>query len=94
MGHFIPLGLGIVVIVHFYLGLYAVVFKSTFRSVMCYKVILYHPGCPRRIMVKAIGGGIVVIERYYVHFQTNALGKGLNHLILPAIGLIVPQLFF
>ena len=50
-------------------------------------------------MVKAMDYGIVVSEfilqsRYYVHFQTNTLGKGMNPLILPAMGYIVPLLFF
>ena len=31
---------------------------------------------------------------YYVNFQTNALGKGINLLILPAIGWIVPHKLF
>ena len=43
------------------------------------------------VMVKAIDCGIVVNEfelrsNYYVHFQTNTLGKGTNSFILPAIG--------
>ena len=33
-------------------------------------------------------------SRYYVHFQTNTIGKCINPLILPAIGQIVPLLFF
>ena len=42
-------------------------------------------------MVKALDGGIVVSEfelqsRYYVHFRTNTLGKGMNPLILSAMG--------
>ena len=42
-------------------------------------------------MVKAIDCGIVVNEfelklRYYVNFRKNALEKGMNHLILPAMG--------
>ena len=42
-------------------------------------------------MVKAMDCGIVVSEfelqlRYYVHFQTNTLGKDMNPLILPAMG--------
>ena len=50
-------------------------------------------------MVKAMDCGIVVREfvlqsRYYVHFRANTLGKGMNPLILPAIGQIVPLLFF
>ena len=48
-------------------------------------------GCPRGVMVKTMDGGIVVSElvlqlRYYVHFQTNTLGNGMNPLILPAMG--------
>ena len=48
-------------------------------------------GCPRGVMLKAMDCGIVVSEfvlqsRYYVHFQTNTLGKGMNPLILPAMG--------
>ena len=42
-------------------------------------------------MVKAIDCGIVVSDfvlqsRYYVHFLANTLGKGMNTLILPAMG--------
>ena len=53
-------------------------------------------GCPRGVMVKAMDCGIVVREfelrsRYYVHFRT--LGKGMNPLILPAMGKIVTLLF-
>ena len=48
-------------------------------------------GCPRGVMVKAMDCGIVVSEfvlqsRYYVHFRVNTLGKGVNPLILPAMG--------
>ena len=48
-------------------------------------------GCPRDVMVKAMDCGIVVREfvfqsRYNVHFRVNTLGKGMNPLILPAIG--------
>ena len=44
-------------------------------------------GCPRGVMVKVIDCGIVVCKfvlqsRYYVHFQANTLGKGMNPLIL------------
>ena len=50
-------------------------------------------------MVKAMDCGIVVREFvlqscYYVHFLANTLGKGMNPLILPAMGYIVPLLFF
>ena len=42
-------------------------------------------GCPRCVMVKSLDGRIVVSEfklqsRYYVHFQTNTTGKGMNPL--------------
>ena len=48
-------------------------------------------GSPRGVMVKAMDCGIVVREfelqsHYYVHFQVNTLGKGMNPLILPAMG--------
>ena len=48
-------------------------------------------GCPRGVMVKAVDCGIVVREFvlqscYYIHFRANTLGKGLNPLILPAMG--------
>ena len=47
--------------------------------------------CPRSEMIKALDCGIIVSEfvlqsRYYVHFQANTLGKGMNPLILPAMG--------
>ena len=48
-------------------------------------------GCPHGVMVKAMDCGIVVREfvlpsHYYVHFRENTLGKGMNPLILPAMG--------
>ena len=48
-------------------------------------------GCPRSVMVKAMDCRIVVREfvlqsRYYVHFRANTLRKGMNPLILPAMG--------
>ena len=47
--------------------------------------------CLRGVMVKAIDCEIVASEfvlqsRYYVHFRANTLGKGMNPLILPAMG--------
>ena len=47
--------------------------------------------CPRDVMVKAMDYWIVVREfvlhlRYYVHFRANTLGKGMDPLILPAMG--------
>ena len=43
------------------------------------------------VMVKAMVCEIVAHEfelqsRYYVHFRTNTLGKGMNHLTLSAMG--------
>ena len=51
----------------------------------------YRWGCPRGVMVKAMDCGIVVNEfvpqsRYYVHFRVITLGKGMNPLILAAMG--------
>ena len=48
-------------------------------------------GCPHGVMVKAMDCGIVVSEfvlqsRYYVLFRANTFGKGMNPLILPAMG--------
>ena len=48
-------------------------------------------GCTRGVMIKAIDCGIVLNEfvlqlLYYVHFRANTIGKGMNPLILPAIG--------
>ena len=48
-------------------------------------------GCPRGVMVKAMDCEIVESEFvlqscYYIHFQANTLGKGINPLILPAMG--------
>ena len=50
-----------------------------------------YKGCPRGVMVKAMDCGIVISEfvlqsRYYVHFRANTLGKGMNPVILSAIG--------
>ena len=57
-------------------------------------VCIYQPlhwGCPCGVMVKAMDCEIVVSEfefqlRYYVHFRVNTPGKGMNPLILPAMG--------
>ena len=48
-------------------------------------------GCPRGVMVKAMDCRIVVNEfilqsRYNIHFWANTLVKGMNPLILPAMG--------
>ena len=54
-------------------------------------------GCPRCVTVKAMDSGIAVSEfelqsRYYVHFRINILRNVI--LILPAMGYIIPLLFF
>ena len=56
-----------------------------------YANIQYKWGCPHGVMVKVMDCKIVVSEfefqlRYYVHFRINTLGKGMNPLILPAVG--------
>ena len=56
-----------------------------------FRVQLKIRGCPRGVMVKAMDCGIVVSEfefklRYYDHFRANTLGKGMNPLILQALG--------
>ena len=48
---------------------------------------------PRGVMVKVIDDGIVVSvfilqSKYYIHFLANTLEKGMNPLILPAMGYI------
>ncbi len=51
------------------------------------KVNQHLTGCPRGVMVKAIVVREFVLQsRYYVYFRTNTLGKGMNPLILPAMG--------
>ena len=56
-------------------------------------------GCSCGVRVKSLDCRIVVTEfeihsPCYVHFRTNALRKGMNLHFLPAIGKIVPILFF
>ena len=53
--------------------------------------LLSFRGCPRGVMVKAMDCRIVVSEfvlqsRHHVHFRGNTLRKGMNPLILPAMG--------
>ena len=66
---------------------YSVFFNNT-STYLSAKVFV---GYPRGVMVKAMDFGIVVCEfkfqsRYYVDFQANTLGKGMNPLFLPAMG--------
>ncbi len=54
------------------------------------QLLICHKTKPNAL-VKAMACGIVASEfelqsRYYVHFLTNTLGKGMNPLILPAMG--------
>ena len=68
------------------------VFDTNFKPMsFLSQPLFYLVGCPRDVMVKAMDCGIVVSEfvpqlHYYVHFQANTLGKGMNPLILPAMG--------
>ena len=55
--------------------------------------------CPRGVMAKAMDCEIVISDfvlqsRYYVYFQANTLGKGMNPIILPAMGFIASLPFF
>ena len=55
------------------------------------KLVTMPVGGPRSVMVKAMDYKIVVSEfelqlHYYIHFQANTFGKGMNPLILPAMG--------
>ena len=48
-------------------------------------------GFPRAVIFKALDCGIIECKFelqscYYVHFQTNSIGKGMNLLILPGMG--------
>ena len=66
--------------------------SNTTLPLPIYKLIkIRKGGCPRSLTVKAMDCGIVVREfvlqsHYYVHFRANTLGKGMNTLILQAIG--------
>ena len=56
-----------------------------------YIYIYIYDGITHGVMVKVMDCRIVVSEfklpsHYYVHFWSNTLGKGMNPLILPAIG--------
>ena len=56
-------------------------------------------GCSRGIIVKALDCRIIAIEfkiqlHYQVHSRTNTREKGMNPLIIPAIGKIAPLLSF
>ena len=77
---------------------YALFSEQTFRTVSCYLCFIFVTeslsstgGCPSGVMVKAMDCRIVVSEfvlqsRYYVHFRANTHGKGMNPLVLLAMG--------
>ena len=70
--------------------LYRYIHVAFVQKVLIFTQVL-EGGCPSGVMVKAMDCGIVVREfelqsRYYVHFRANTLGKGMNPLILPAMG--------
>ena len=76
-----------------YIYIYTHTKKKSFFLNFSWTIILHlqYRGCPRGVMVKAMDCGIVVSEFvlqscYYVHFRANTLGKGMNPLILPAMG--------
>ena len=70
---------------------YKYICKYTYTQKIYVYALKYTKGCPRGVIVKVMDCGIVVREfilqsRYYVHFRANTLGKGMNPLILPAMG--------
>ena len=74
------------VCVYAYLYMYAYIYIYIYACIHN-----MYRGCPRGVMVKAMDCGIVVRKfviqsRYNVHFRANTLGKGMNPLILTAIG--------
>ena len=86
--------------VYIYIYIYIYIIKYSVSSIFClmYSYQIWW-GYPRGVMVKAMDYGIVVSNfvfqsHCHVHFWANTLGKGMNSLILPAMDLIVPLLFF
>ena len=60
-------------------------------NVFIQKLYKIYKGSPRGVMVKVMDCGIIGSEfqfqsRYDVHFRVNTRGKGMNFLILPAMG--------
>ena len=67
--------------------------QSYWIWIICKQIYLANVGGggSRGVMVKAIDCGIIVSEfefhsHYNIHFRANTLGKGMNPLILPAMG--------
>ena len=74
-----------------YKGLTSQMIAVFYFSIIVGIVTFLLRGCPRGVMVTAMDCGIVEHEfvlqsGYYVHFRANTLGKGMNPLILPAMG--------
>ena len=72
---------------HFLLTVYTGVDANPIK----FKASKWKTGVGDVLVVKAMDCGIVVREfvlqsRYYIHFLANTLGKGMNPLILPAMG--------
>ena len=62
------------------------------KKYICVTFFCMFQGCPCGVMVKAMECRIVVSEfklqlHYYVHFQTNTLGKKYEPLYPPSYGL-------
>ena len=74
-------------------------FMCIFYILFAEKIHIEHQGqIPHGVVAKVLDYSVVVNEfdhqnRYYVHFRTNTLGKGMNPLILLAIGFIESLLF-
>ena len=78
-----------------HVSMYVYIFTHTHTYIYtCWNIkqhSIYPRGCPHGVMVKAMDYRIIVREfvlqsHYYVHFQTNTFEKGMNPLILPAMG--------
>ena len=73
-------------------NLESVLENETHNVLWDFEIQINPPGRgPRGVIVKAVDSGIVVSEfelqsRYYIQFRTKTLGKGMNRLILPAMG--------
>ena len=74
-----------------YIYIHTHIYEILYIYIYIYKhTHIYERGYPRGLMVKVMDCGIIsefeFDSRYYVHFQTNTLGKGTNPLILPSMG--------
>ena len=75
-----------------YIQIFGVGRCLVYRVTQEVKILTHHRvGCPRGVMVKMMDCGIVVHEFvlqlcYYVHFQANTLGKGIEPPYPPSYG--------